>query len=154
MNKGDTETCDGCVGPDVLPGLVGCGDCVRYPGNKDSDHELPDHFKPSLQCRQVRALERIADSLEQSAKWRPTLREDEWVKTMRRPLKPCPKCGGEFIEAKFTKLTVPEIGRYGDAAWNWADCVAQCDDCGREGPEAKGEQAALDAWDKEIAGDA
>jgi hypothetical protein len=93
--KYDRETCEGCVRRNYSVGPVGnCSDCMRSPGNVDSDHDLPDHFIPSLQCHQVRALERIADSLE-DLKNSPNI----WAKeTSVRPVEPlvaqCGNCHG------------------------------------------------------------
>lgn len=53
------ETCEGCVnmGNSTLP-PGRCSECERC----DSDKDI-DMFTPSLQCRQVQALERIAGRL-------------------------------------------------------------------------------------------
>jgi len=58
-NEYDGETCEGCVRREWNIGLGGCSDCRRRPDNQESDHDLPDSFAPSLQCRQVRALEKL-----------------------------------------------------------------------------------------------
>ena len=52
----DNETCDGCIG---FSGGVCLGDSrVMLPHDKACDN-----FIPSLECRQVRALELIAETL-------------------------------------------------------------------------------------------
>jgi hypothetical protein len=64
----ENETCEGCVwrGETRRPSGVSCGGCTRC---EDSDHDLPDHFAPSLECRKVRALERLASCVTDGKAW-------------------------------------------------------------------------------------
>lgn len=50
----DGERCEGCAS--FTPSC-------EYKGGPKADSSACEDFKPSLQCRPVRALERIADSL-------------------------------------------------------------------------------------------
>ncbi len=71
MSEYENETCEGCVFADYKPGGAFCVHESGFNCTHETEdggklihtkcvwlHERCEHFHPSLQCRQVRALER------------------------------------------------------------------------------------------------
>ena len=63
MSEYENETCERCASYEALE--AGYEDCTHPEGGHDVHAQLDacEHFTPSLQCRQVRALEQIDQHL-------------------------------------------------------------------------------------------